>query len=162
MVKSVARRNNTIPLGENIQKKSHVRELARKKPLRDSQQTKSESNRILAKGDCPWNSSLTGVVPLNSGPSRKTIAMDVVGYLENGRLQQSTFVLARCSYSEERNKKYIQHCITDLFVCFYGIISGQKQLEHFNVILQGRICFTEENFNEFQHSTQYSVVTVFN
>ena len=68
-------------------KKSHVRELARKQPLRDSQQTKSESNRILAKGDCSWNSSLTGVVPLNSGPSRKTIAMDVVGYLENGRLQ---------------------------------------------------------------------------
>ena len=52
-----------------------------------------------------------------------------------------------------------------LFVCFcfcffYGIISGQKQLEHFNVILQGRIGFTEENFNEFQHSTQYSIVTV--
>ena len=49
-----------------------------------------------------------------------------------------------------------------VFVFVYGIISGQKQLEHFNVILQGRICFTEENFNEFQHSTQYSIVTVFN
>ena len=35
---------------ENV-KKSHVKELARKKPLRDSQQTKSESNRVLTKGD---------------------------------------------------------------------------------------------------------------
>ena len=86
MVKSVVRRNKTILLGKTL-KKSHVRELARKKPLRDSQQTKSESNRVLTKGDGLWNSSPAGVVPLNSGPSRKTIAMDVVGYLESGRLQ---------------------------------------------------------------------------
>ena len=69
----------------------------------------------------------------------------------------------------ETKSTYYTALLFCLFVClflflffFYGIISGQKQLEHFNVILQGRICFTEENFNEFQHSTQYSIVTVFN
>ena len=36
---------------ENVKKKSHVGELAKKKRLRHSQQSKSESNRGLTKGD---------------------------------------------------------------------------------------------------------------
>ena len=88
MVKSVARRNNTILLGKTFKKitRKGTRQ-KKKKRLRDSQQTKSESNRVLTKGGSLRNSSPTGVVPLNSGPLRKTIAMAGVGYLESGRLQ---------------------------------------------------------------------------
>ena len=53
------------------------------------QQTKSELNRILTNGDSLRNSSHMGVAPFDSVPLalRKTIAIDVVGYLESGRLQ---------------------------------------------------------------------------
>ena len=107
------------------------------------QQTKSESNRILTNVDGLRNSSHMGVAPLDSVPLRKTIAIDVVGYLESGCLQVWALasvgnkqinlgrllkLLARCSYFEERNKKYIQHCycFVSLLVCFcffffYGI-----------------------------------------
>ena len=117
--------------------------------------------------------------------------MAVVGYLESGRLQlralasvgkkqlnlgrlfktpyckahlyrQGVRILKRETKSTYNTALLICLLVCFCFCFFYGIISGQKQLEHFNVILQGRICFTEENFNEFQHSTQYSVVTVFN
>ena len=49
--KSVARRNNTILLGKTFKKITRRRTRKKKKRLRHSQQSKSESNRGLTKGD---------------------------------------------------------------------------------------------------------------